>query len=170
MTNSAIAYNVYEKSEVLSRLELLHNKINNQMRRCKLSINKASKQLKKCSSVKYRKTCLIRASKLQNYQDNCKNINMELNAIIAWVDAEYIRMNANFISLRLYNATYNLLKKINKYFPRLNPITLDILKHVDKQIWSDYYQNTPQQDERYDPVDLSQTQKFHQANYVLVHE
>jgi|SaaInl7_135m_RNA_FD_contig_31_2888803_length_999_multi_6_in_0_out_0_1 hypothetical protein len=178
MTNCAMVYNIYEKSEILDGLELLYNKINKQMLGCKRSIAKVSKKLKKCPSIKSREVHVNRTSKLQNYMDKCKDVNTELNSIIAWADTEYIRTENNRISLRLYNAIYNVIQKINKHFPRLNYITLDVLKHANEQVCGSCYESVPEQDDSYDSydtddsydsydfVDLWQTQEFQQERVV----
>jgi hypothetical protein len=162
MINNAVAYNLYEKSELLGSLETLFNEINKRMHKCIMSLDEVFKRLKQCSAINSRQTYLNRISKLQSYKDNCNDINLELSAIIDWVDAEYIRMNKGFVSLWLHD----VIQKINKNFPGLMSASSEVLKYINNQACSGYHKDPHKRNDLHIPVDLGQNVGFQQAGAI----
>lgn len=142
MTQSARQFNFYKQSyeqpDISTALDLLYNQINLKKLNCERTINKVLRKLKINQALIPRKTMLSRLVKLENYKDRCKNINKELSAVIDWVDAECIRMNCEFISLRLYNAIYRILQKVNTSFSHLDDETLEVIGHADEHVWHNW--------------------------------
>jgi hypothetical protein len=135
MTNNTAECGFYRKPIILNKLDLLLDEINKAMRKRKTLIDKDFEKLKKISIINYNQPFLKRASKLRKEQEENKNIGIELNALIEWIDSECTRMNKPFISLQLYDGICSVIHKTNKCFPKLAHINSEILKYAGTRLW-----------------------------------
>jgi|SaaInlStandDraft_3_1057020.scaffolds.fasta_scaffold42548_2 hypothetical protein len=144
MTHSAVAYNTYDKSEMIRSLELLYNNISIKIDKINITIKLITKKIKQ-PALNPRKACFKRRiSKLYEYRDKCKNMNLELRNLIYWVESEQLCMGNNIISLRLYNAIFDVVQKINEEFPMFGAIAAYVLQLANKQVWGNYYNHNCQ--------------------------